>query len=167
MAEWSEAQVLEWAAIIDLPPGCAETVGLVFQKMELDGDDLARVHGKQLAKRLAKRGLEVPQLAVQTLLCARDSVLAGSGQKQRGDGVPAVLRAIPRRREREACAAQPAVRPQRMPGLLRSHAPAHQCRRQREAAGVPGVPGGDGCAERAGGAPAEELCAAEVDESGK
>ena len=36
MAEWSEAQVLEWTALIDLPSGCAEAFGTVFAKMELD-----------------------------------------------------------------------------------------------------------------------------------
>ena len=39
MSEWSEAQVLEWTALIDLPLGCAEAVRSVFAKMELDGDD--------------------------------------------------------------------------------------------------------------------------------
>eukprot|EP01045_Picozoa_sp_COSAG04_P022034 COSAG04_NODE_2434_length_4134_cov_1.690706_4_plen_53_part_01 len=53
MAEWSEAQVLEWAALIDLPPGCAEAVCKVFSELSFDGDDLSRVHGKTLTKRLA------------------------------------------------------------------------------------------------------------------
>ena len=76
MAEWSEAQVLEWTALIDLPPGCTEAFASVFAKMELDGDDLSRVHGKTLVKRLAKLGLGNPQLAVPALLRERDSVVA-------------------------------------------------------------------------------------------
>eukprot|EP01045_Picozoa_sp_COSAG04_P009220 COSAG04_NODE_529_length_13029_cov_3.203248_10_plen_752_part_00 len=77
MAEWSSEQVLEWTALIDLPPGCAEAVGTLFAHMEFDGDDLSRVHGKMLVKQLAKLGAEDPQLAVRTLLRERDSVLAG------------------------------------------------------------------------------------------
>ena len=37
MAEWSAAQVCEWVTQIDLPPGCAETVGRIFAECDFDG----------------------------------------------------------------------------------------------------------------------------------
>ena len=77
MAEWSEAQVLEWTALIDLPRGCAEAFATVLSDLSFDGDDLTRVPGKLLVKRLAKLGVDDPQLAVQSLLKKRDRLLGG------------------------------------------------------------------------------------------
>eukprot|EP01045_Picozoa_sp_COSAG04_P019896 COSAG04_NODE_1977_length_5094_cov_11.505105_3_plen_871_part_00 len=91
MAEWSESQVLEWTVLIDLPPGCAEAVASVFAQMDLDGDELASVKGKSLAKRLAKLGLGDPQLVVQTLLRERDSRTAASGRNAGGDATECPL----------------------------------------------------------------------------
>jgi len=76
MPEWSSEQVLEWTALIDLPPGCAEATASVFAQMDLDGDELTSVKGKHLVKRLTKLGIDDPQPVVQALLRERDGLLA-------------------------------------------------------------------------------------------
>ena len=70
-----EAQVVEWTALIDLPPSCAEATRTTFVELSFDGEDLADVPCKLLAKMLAKAGLQEPEAAAKALLLERDSLL--------------------------------------------------------------------------------------------
>ena len=83
--KWSEAQVLEWTALIDLPPGAADAARTAFEGL-YDGEDLADLKGKLLTKMLAKAGLEESEAAAQVLLLARENALyvARCGPLRRG-----------------------------------------------------------------------------------
>ena len=76
MAEWSVAQVCEWVTQLELPPGCAETVGRIFADCDFDGDELRDIKPKTLRRLLTTAGMPDPTLAVEAILNQRDVALS-------------------------------------------------------------------------------------------
>ena len=72
MAGWSEAQVLEWITLIDLPHGCcAEAVQRAV--CDMDGEDMLSLRPKTLPKVLRAEGVDDSSAVALAILRQRDS----------------------------------------------------------------------------------------------
>jgi hypothetical protein len=76
--QWSAAQVLEWVALLDLPPESVSVVRTVIEALDLDdGEDLLLLVPKILQKKLVKHGAQNAEALAKQVIEQRDALLPG------------------------------------------------------------------------------------------
>jgi hypothetical protein len=74
--QWSAAQVLEWVALVDLPPESVSVVIAVIEALDVDdGEELLELSPKTLQKRLAKHGAQGAEALAKQVMQQRDALL--------------------------------------------------------------------------------------------
>jgi ABC-type multidrug transport system ATPase subunit len=76
--QWSAAQVLEWVALLDLPPESVSVVRTVIEALGLDdGEELLLLVPKILQKKLVKHGAQNAEALAKQVIEQRDALLPG------------------------------------------------------------------------------------------
>jgi serine/threonine protein kinase len=79
LGEWSEEQVQDWLATLELPSDCLEAVRSAFEDNDMDGEELESCTPKRLLKMLKKQAVDEPQAVADAIMQQRDKVTAGGG----------------------------------------------------------------------------------------
>ena len=74
--QWSATQVLEWVALIDLPPESVPVLAAALESMDVDnGDELLELGLKTLQRKLAKRRVQNAEALAKQVIEQRDALL--------------------------------------------------------------------------------------------
>jgi hypothetical protein len=88
--QWSATQVLEWVALIDLPPESVPVLAAALESMDVDnGDELLELGLKTLQRKLAKHRVQNAEALAKQVIEQRDALLLT------GDTTATVVAAAP------------------------------------------------------------------------